>query len=385
MVAFVRPLVRPPKSHRPRCVTGSRLVVPALLAVSLSLVAALGCSAPRGSVPPLERAARAPGPAGQRFDFALIGDLPYTPEDLVRFDRLVRDVNEHDPRVEWVVHVGDVRGGGASPCSDEVLADRFARMQRFEGAFVFTPGDNDYLDCRAFDPHERLAFLRRLFFPDPDRTTGGAPIAVESQRTRRGFEAFVENAMWSRGGVVFATVHALGVERLPDPHPELTAARNAAAVAWLDEVFARAERERSPAVFVAMQADPWMVTGPPKVTRLLCRGAPGSESPCLAPRPGVEPLYGVLERRAAAFGRPVLVATGDLHFFRVDKPLLVAGTLGDEDPQTLENLTRVEAFGSPYVHWLRIAVDPADRDVFSFHPEVIPENETRPAPASPRP
>ena len=50
---------------------------------------------------------------------------------------------------------------------------------------------------------------------------------VDPQSTREGFEDFVENAMWTKGGVVFATFHALGVDRLPDPHPDLTKARNA--------------------------------------------------------------------------------------------------------------------------------------------------------------
>jgi len=346
---------------RAACPIAIRVV---LLALALILV-----------VVPASRIGAAPrAAAAEAFEFALIGDMPYTPEDMPRFDRLVADVNAHRPRVEWVVHVGDLRGGGKSPCSDEVLSTRFEAMQRFAAAFVLTPGDNDYLDCRKLDPHDRLAFLRGLFFRDPTRTTGGRPMKVESQSARKGFEAFVENAMWVRGGVVFATVHALGVDRPPDPHPELTSARNAAAIDWIDAVFARARREGAPGIFLATQADPWMVTGPPKVTRLLCRGAKGTESPCLARRGGIEPLYDALERGAAAFDGPVVVATGDLHWFRVDKPLLVARTLGDEDPRTLENLTRVEAFGSPYIHWVRIGVDPKDRDVFSFHPEVIREN-----------
>jgi hypothetical protein len=309
-----------------------------------------------------------------RFDFALIGDLPYTPADLTRFDRLIRDVNDHRPRVEWVLHVGDVRGGGKVPCSDEVLSGRFALMQRFAAAFVLTPGDNDYLDCRNADPRERLAFLRQLFYPDPARTTGRRPMAVESQSTRPGFEAFVENALWIRKGIVFATFHALGVDRAPDPYPDLTAARNAAAVAWIEEVFTRARAIDAPGVFLATQVDPWGVTGPPGVARIVCRGPAASDSPCLAPRGGIGPIYAALEKAAVEFGRPVVLATGDLHWFRVDKPLLVARTLADEDPRTVENFTRVEAFGSPYVHWVRIGVDPDDRDVFSFHPEVIRDN-----------
>lgn len=315
-----------------------------------------------------------PSGSDARFEFALIGDMPYTDADLLRFERLVRDVNAHRPRVAWVLHLGDLRGGGESPCSDEVLTARFGLMQRFDAAFVLTPGDNDYLDCRDRDPVERLAFLRRLFFADPGRTTGGRPMPVESQRARPGFEDFVENALWSQQGVLFATVHALAVDRLPDPNPELTARRNAAAIAWIEAVFEHARQNGSAAVFLATQVDPWPVSGPPAVARLVCRGAPGRESPCLSPRGGIEVLYPVLEREALAFGKPVVVATGDLHYFRVDKPLLIEATRGAEDPRTVENLTRVEPFGSPYVHWVRIGVDARDRDVFSFHPEVIPEN-----------
>lgn len=308
------------------------------------------------------------------FDFALIGDMPYTPGDLVRFERLVRDVNGQRPRVEWVLHVGDIRGGGKVPCSDEILSGRFALMQGFARAFVLTPGDNDYLDCRNVDPNERLAYLRKLFFADPSRTTGGRPMKVDPQSTRAGFEDFVENAIWTKGGVVFATFHALGVDRLPDPHPDLTKARNAAAIAWIEEAFAHARRIDAPGIFLATQVDPWVVTGPPGVARLVCRGQPGDESPCLAARGGIEPIYAALEKGAAGFGKPVVLATGDLHYFRVDKPLLVASTRADEDPRTVENFTRVEAFGSPYIHWVRIGVDPTSRDVFSFHPQVIREN-----------
>lgn len=337
-----------------------RLLLAGLIACSSSLLPV-----------PIARA----GLFDDRFEFALIGDLPYTPEDLARFDRLIEDVNEHRPRLAWVLHVGDIRGGRKVPCSDEILKDRFDRMQRFARAFVLTPGDNDYLDCRNVDPHERLAFLRALFYPNPGKTTGGRPMAVESQARQPGFEAFVENALWVRGGVVFATFHALGVDKAPDPHPDLTSARNAAAVAWIGEAFERARAIGAKGVFLATQVDPWVVTGPPGVARMLCRDPAGGESPCLARRGGIGPIYDALEAGAVAFGGPVVLATGDLHYFRVDKPLLVASTLADEDPRTLENFTRVEAFGSPYVHWVRIRVDPDDRDVFSFHPEVIRANQ----------
>ena len=44
-------------------------------------------------------------------------------------------------------------------------------MDRFEGPLVHTPGDNEWTDCYRkkageFDPLERLAKVRAMFFPD---------------------------------------------------------------------------------------------------------------------------------------------------------------------------------------------------------------------------
>jgi hypothetical protein len=64
----------------------------------------------------------------------------------------------------------------------------------------------------------------------------------------------------------------------------------------------------------------------------------------------------------------VVLAVGDTHVFRVDKPLLsTSGTV-------IQNFTRVEVFGNPQVHWVRVKVDTATREIFSFQQEIIPEN-----------
>ena len=39
-----------------------------------------------------------------------------------------------------------------------------------------------------------------------------------------------------------------------------------------------------------------------------------------------------------------------------------------------ENFTRVETFGWPDTHWVRITVDPADPQLFRFKAEIVPEN-----------
>ena len=40
----------------------------------------------------------------------------------------------------------------------------------------------------------------------------------------------------------------------------------------------------------------------------------------------------------------------------------------------IQNFTRVEVFGSPDTHWVRVVVDPFDPNVFSFAMQTIPGN-----------
>jgi hypothetical protein len=40
----------------------------------------------------------------------------------------------------------------------------------------------------------------------------------------------------------------------------------------------------------------------------------------------------------------------------------------------IEHFTRVETFGSPNVHWIRVSVDPSDPQVFTFKPEIVRQN-----------
>ena len=70
-----------------------------------------------------------------------------------------------------------------------------------------------------------------------------------------------------------------------------------------------------------------------------------------------------------AFDKPVAFLHGDTHLFRIDKPLYSKKT-----NRLFENFTRIETFGWPDTHWVRISVDPADPQLFRFKPEIVPEN-----------
>jgi hypothetical protein len=58
----------------------------------------------------------------------------------------------------------------------------------------------------SYNPHERLAKVRRVFFPRPTRTLGQNSVRVWSQADR----GFVENVSYSRANVGFAAVHVVG-------------------------------------------------------------------------------------------------------------------------------------------------------------------------------
>jgi len=70
-----------------------------------------------------------------------------------------------------------------------------------------------------------------------------------------------------------------------------------------------------------------------------------------------------------AFGRPVVLVHGDTHYFRIDQPFL-----GAKSQRRIENLTRVETFGNPDTHWVRVTINPRDPNVFTFRPECVRKN-----------
>jgi hypothetical protein len=65
--------------------------------------------------------------------------------------------------------VGDIAGG--SDCSDELYERRKREFDASAHPFIYTPGDNEWTDCRQKtsgkrDPIERLAKIREVFFAD---------------------------------------------------------------------------------------------------------------------------------------------------------------------------------------------------------------------------
>ena len=310
--------------------------------LSLSLILAL-----------LDAASAQNPPADGPFAFALIGDMPYSPTDSVHFGRLVEDINRAES-LEWVVHVGDIKGG-SSPCSDGLLQNRFEWFQQFARPFVLVPGDNDWTDCHrsGYQPLDRLAHVRALFFSRPGWTLGQQPMRVG---TLGG--TFPEHVRWTHGRTSFAVLHIVGSHNATAKFKGRTQAnddevksRTAAAIAWMRETFVQATEQDHRAIFLIIHANPRF------------------EKREDEPDGPYATFLQALEEEVVRFGRPVALAHGDSHYFRVDKPLRQAAT-----GQRLVRFTRIEPFGTPDIHYLRVIVDPADSHIFRVHAEIVEAN-----------
>ena len=298
------------------------------------------------------------GGTPRTFEFGLIGDFPYLPEQQREAERLLREMNRED--LAFVAHDGDIKSGSTA-CTNDVYRREYRRFEGSQNPFVFTPGDNEWTDCHRLpnptpeeaDPLNRLDLLRRTFFSD-NRSLGREEIPL----VRQG-DDYPENARWNRGGVTFATIHVVGsnnnrptTEAPTIGNEEEWRARNAASIAWLRGAFRAAERRDSAAVMLVIQANIF---------------EEDTDQPS-----GFTAFKEALRQETIAFGKPVVLVHGDSHYFRVDKPLYAEE--GNEETRVL-NFTRVETFGEYDVHWVRGTVDTGDDEVFSFDQEIVEKNE----------
>lgn len=295
-------------------------------------------------------ASRPPHP--EAFAFAVIGDAPYNAREELEFDAMLARIGAEP--LAFVVHVGDFKAGGGSPCTDELYAERKARLDASRHALVLTPGDNDWTDCRRdsnakMDPLERLAALRRVFYAD-GWSLGRARMPLARQEGCVEREALAclcpglpENRLWTKNGVVFATIHVVGsndnrgFDAASDAEQRCRAAANRA---WIESAVRLAEGAGRRGLVLATQANPWVRSRDGVYDGLLAQVSAGA-------------------RRLA---RPVLFIHGDTHTFRVDRPFR------DGAGVPVDNASRLESFGSPVVGWSRVSVDPGDAKLFRIEP-----------------
>ena len=284
--------------------------------------------------------------AFQPFDFVALGDMPYGPDSIKGppYRHLIDQINALG--LPFAIHIGDFKDGLAA-CSDAEFALQHQHFMRFAQALIYTPGDNDWLDCqrRGDDPLERLQVLRRRFFAGP-HSLGQRPLALQRQGDLNpAFARYVENQRWAHQGVVFATFHTVGPDNgVSAPQASVraeVAQREAANAAWITEAFALARQSRARALVLATQAETLHYPHP-------AREHDGVLQPgfALSFQQTLLPL-------AQAAPHPVLLIHGDTHHYMQDRPFR------DAQGRRIDNLWRLQVFGEPRMHAVRVRINTA--------------------------
>ncbi len=308
----------------------------------------------------------------QTFSFGLWGDMPYHKAgDEPKIPALLKSINRSD--IAFSIYDGDIKDG-SSKCSDDIYAAALGMFGALKKPVVYVPGDNEWTDCHrtnngGYDALERLAYLRKTMYPTAS-SLGQQQMLLAHQGQPGG--KFYENTRWSYRRIVFVGLNMPGSNnnaildaqdcsyksgRTPAQCEAGNAEyreRDAANVAWMQQAFKLAKAQKSPGIVLTVQSDPGF-------------DLPETEDidESLNPRlSGYRNFMNKLVEETEQFKGQILFVHGDTHFFKLDKPLYSPSRL-------LPNFTRLQTFGSPLVHWVRVTVAPASANVFTVHPVIV--------------
>ena len=130
--------------------------------------------------------------------------------------------------------------------------------------------------------------------------------------------------------------------------------RDSANVEWMKSAFELAAKDKASGLVLGVQGDPgfdWPET----------EDTDESTDPAFS---GFRHFMSKLVEQTEQYAGQVLFVHGDTHFFKLDKPLYSPTKL-------LPNFTRLQTFGSPSLHWVRVVVDQASANVFTVHPVIV--------------
>lgn len=309
------------------------------------------------------------------FSIGLWGDMPYAKaDDAPHIPALIDDINAAD--LAFSMYDGDIKDG-SSQCTDDIYTSAVDMFNQLSMPVIYVPGDNEWTDCHrtnngGYDNLERLTHVRGVMFSSLE-SLGKTKITPEHQGNVG--EPYVENTRVSHMGATFVGLNVPGSNnnkvnddasctkksaRTPEQCAADNAeyeARNTANLTWVKDSFAAAKAKGDKGVMIVLQGD-------------LGFDIPETEDDDesrLADHDGYAQLLDLLIAETKAFDGQVVLVHGDTHFFKIDKPLIDATHM-------LANFTRLQTFGSPNVHWVRVDVDASTRDVFAFHPMIVEAN-----------
>ena len=308
----------------------------------------------------------------QTFSFGLWGDMPYQKAgDELRVPALLKSINQSD--IAFSIYDGDIKDG-SSKCTDDIYTSALTMFGQMKKPVVYVPGDNEWTDCHrlnngGYDGLERLAHVRKMMFPT-SASLGQRQMPLTHQGQPG--EKFVENTRFSHRGIVFTTLNMPGSNNnkiLDDKDCANKSARtpaqceasnaeylerDAANIRWMQQAFKVAKAQKARGLVLVIQADPGF-------------DLPETQDKDESQAPGVSGYRNFIHNvvsETEQFSGQVLLVHGDTHFFKVDKPLY-------SPTRVLANLTRLQTFGSPLIHWVRVTVEPKNPNVFTVQPVMV--------------
>lgn len=308
----------------------------------------------------------------QTFSFGLWGDMPYQKAgDEPKIPALLKSINQSD--VAFSIYDGDIKDG-SSKCTADIYYSALTMFGEMKKPVIYVPGDNEWTDCHrlnngGYDGLERLAFLRKTMFPSAN-SLGQQQIPLLHQGQPAG--KFYENTRFSHQRIVFTSLNIPGSNNnkiLDDKDCTKKSARtlaqceasnaeylerDAANVLWMQQAFQAAKEQKAPGIVLVIQADPGFDL--PETEEIDESTAPGVS--------GYRNFMSKLIQETEQFQGQVLFVHGDTHFYKTDKPLYSPSKL-------LPNFTRLQTFGSPMIHWVRVTVDAKSENVFTIHPVIV--------------
>lgn len=336
-----------------------RHVASTLRALALTAALAVAAGAHAASTARAERTVDA-----DVVRIALIADVPQWPAAEGPTQQLLESFVQR--RVAFVVHAGGIKGDTES-CADAVLGARLQLLQQSPLPVVYVPGETDWAECEhpvngSFDPDERLARLRELFYPDDNAL--GAPgkrrVALTRQSDQAKFRAYRENVRWTVGKVLMVGMNLPG----DNNHYRAEAGRNGefedrreANRQWLSRAFSVAEHERLAGIVLVVHGDPLFGNGWEKRGKLtLLDGFMRHRE-----RDGYLEFKRQLRELVSRFDGQVMLVHSSVAGFAVDTPLR------DARGKVLRHFTRVALPVGSTRQWTELTITPNARALFAVN------------------
>ena len=252
--------------------------------------------------------------ASDVVNFVVMGDMPYTQKDKETLKVLETAIPALAPKV--LIHYGDLMSGAES-CTEALLSTRKEQIYSFLPRHaVYTPGDNEWVDCdrkhltSRYAELERLDYLRNLFYEDEAMDLSADIDKIVRQKGQPA------NSMWKIGNLLMGTLHIVGTNNgrvnilKNDVNKTLDEVdkRDANNLVWLKKLFDNAKNAEG--LVVVFHADIYRFKGDAeactKENRLKCNP--------------YKNIREALKYLALDYKKPVLVVHGDTHPYCFNQP-----------------------------------------------------------------